>query len=65
MKSSRKRHIVDKCVTCGMKVNRNKAHIRIELRGETYLACCPLCQSEFEKNPERYVIAGKNRNKKR
>ncbi|MBS1260869.1 MAG: Copper-transporting P-type ATPase [Calditrichaeota bacterium] len=40
---------------CGRKVNRNKAHIVITVNGEEYVLCCPKCQSEFEKNPERYL----------
>jgi YHS domain-containing protein len=40
---------------CGKRVNRNKAHIAIEHRGEEYLLCCPLCQAEFERNPDKYA----------
>jgi len=46
---------MNRCVTCQKPVNRNKAYMTIELEGEIYLACCPLCQSEFEKNPEKYI----------
>ena len=52
---------MDRCVTCGMKVNRNKAHIQITYKGEKYLTCCPLCQSEFEKNREKYIAETKRR----
>lgn len=44
-----------RCVTCRKPVNRNKAHMSIDLNGSVYLTCCPLCQSEFEKNPDRYI----------
>lgn len=40
---------------CGRRVNRNKAHILIEYQGEAFPLCCPVCQSEFEKHPEKYV----------
>lgn len=50
MKSSKTKNSLDKCITCGMKVNRNKAYIQIDYRGATYLACCPLRKPEFEKN---------------
>ena len=40
---------------CGPRINRNKAHIAIEYEGRTYLLCCPLCQSEFEKDPQKYI----------
>ncbi len=46
---------MDRCITCNKRVNRNKAYITIEYGGEDYLICCPLCQSEFEKNPEKYI----------
>ncbi len=40
---------------CGKKVNKNKAHIIITWQGAEYVLCCPLCQSEFEKNPGKYT----------
>lgn len=40
---------------CGVRINRNKAHIVITVDGEDYYLCCPKCQSEFEANPERYI----------
>ncbi len=45
----------DKDPVCGKHINRNKAHITIEYKGEQYLLCCPLCQAEFERDPERYL----------
>ncbi|MBX3646338.1 MAG: YHS domain-containing protein [Rhodocyclaceae bacterium] len=45
----------DKDPVCGKHINRNKAHIVIEHKGEQYLLCCPLCQAEFERDPERYA----------
>jgi len=64
MNSIKRRHAMStRCVTCGMKVNRNKAHIRITYKGQSYLACCPLCQSKFEDEPERYISESKVREK--
>jgi YHS domain-containing protein len=40
---------------CKRKMNRNKAYVMIEYKGEKYYLCCPLCQSEFEKYPEKYI----------
>jgi YHS domain-containing protein len=40
---------------CGKRINRNKAHIVVEYKGQDYLLCCPLCQSEFERIPEKYL----------
>jgi YHS domain-containing protein len=50
-----KRNEFKKDPVCGRRINRNKAHITIEYKGHEYLLCCPLCQSEFEKDPERYA----------
>ena len=55
MRNKKKNYKDERCITCASRVNRNKAHIVIEFKGEYYLACCPLCQSEFEKNPEEYI----------
>lgn len=49
----KKRH--DKDPVCGKHMNRNKAHITIGYKGGQYLLCCPLCQAEFERDPEKYV----------
>lgn len=40
---------------CGKKINRQKAKIVIKHKGYGYFLCCPLCQSEFEQNPEKYA----------
>ncbi len=40
---------------CGKKMNVNKAHIVIDYQGEEYYLCCPLCQREFEQNPQKYI----------
>lgn len=49
------RHDLNKDPVCGRRINRNKAHFVIEYQGRAYLLCCPLCQAEFEKDPQRYV----------
>jgi len=46
---------MNRCITCNKPLNVNKAHMKVEYRGETYLVCCPLCQSEFERDPDAYV----------
>lgn len=46
---------MDRDPVCGKKMNRNKAYITIKYNGVNYYLCCPLCQSEFEKNPEKYA----------
>jgi YHS domain-containing protein len=40
---------------CGKRINRNKAHITVDYKDKEYLLCCPLCQAEFEKDPEKYL----------
>lgn len=49
---------------CGKRMNANKAHIVITYDGEDYYLCCPLCQKEFEQNPQKYVLK-KSKNKRR
>lgn len=46
---------------CGQRVNRNRAHIMITYEGIDYPLCCPLCQSEFEKHPGKYIAKMKKR----
>lgn len=40
---------------CGKHINRNKAHIVVEYERIAYFLCCPLCQAEFERLPEKYA----------
>lgn len=40
---------------CGKKVNRHKVQATVRYEGETYYLCCPVCQSIFEKYPQRYA----------
>jgi len=55
MKNSRTKKGPHKDPVCGKRINRNKAHISIEYNGEEYLLCCPMCQAEFEKDPDKYL----------
>lgn len=43
------------CIVCGVRINRNKAYARKEYKGIKYFLCCPLCQKEFERDPEKYI----------
>lgn len=40
---------------CGKRITRNGAHVAVEYAGEVYFLCCPRCQAEFEREPERYA----------
>jgi len=40
---------------CGRRMNPNKAYAKIHYKGEIYYLCCPLCQSTFEQEPEKYI----------
>ncbi|MFQ5798645.1 MAG: YHS domain-containing protein [Bacteroidota bacterium] len=53
--------LVTRDPVCGKRVNRNKAHISISYKGNEYRLCCPRCQSEFERDPEKYVAHKKQR----
>jgi YHS domain-containing protein len=53
-----------RCITCGQPTNRNKAHMAIEYEGESYLVCCPLCQAEFEKDPQKFILRSQRRHSK-
>jgi len=40
---------------CGKRITRNGAHIAIEYGGDVHYLCCPVCQAEFERDPERFI----------
>ena len=40
---------------CGNRINRHRAQATIEYKGWIYYVCCPLCQTEFNRDPERYA----------
>ncbi len=46
---------MDRDPVCKRKMNRNKAYIAIEYKGKNYYLCCPVCQKEFERDPEKYI----------
>lgn len=48
---------------CGKRINANKAHIKIVYEGKIYYLCCPVCQREFEQNPEKYIHNQRKRKK--
>ena len=47
--------IINRDPVCGKRINRNKAHIVVSYQGRDYLLCCPICQAEFERDPEKYA----------
>ncbi len=49
------KHKIYRDPVCGKKINRQKAQVQIKHKGYGYFLCCPLCQGEFEQNPEKYV----------
>lgn len=42
---------------CGKRIKRNRAHVAIDYRGVTYYLCCPRCQADFERTPEKFARA--------
>lgn len=40
---------------CGQRVQRGRAHVRVQHEGYTFYLCCPRCQAEFEANPSLYA----------
>jgi len=48
---------------CGKRMNANKAYARIKYGGEIYYLCCPLCQSQFERDPKIFVDQHRGDNK--
>jgi YHS domain-containing protein len=52
------------CPVCKTRTNPNKAKIKIHHKGELYYPCCPFCQAEFERNPEKYVGNAKGRKRR-
>ena len=55
MSGDQKRNEWNRDPVCEKRVNRNKAHIALEYKEQEYLLCCPVCQSEFEKDPEKFL----------
>ena len=40
---------------CGKRLNRGKAYAIAGHEGVNYFLCCPRCQAEFERSPQRYA----------
>ena len=40
---------------CGKRITRNHAHIALAYQGVTYYLCCPRCQADFERAPEKFA----------
>ncbi len=55
MNRNSSKHDTNHDPVCGKRINRNKAHITVEYKGKNYMLCCPICQAEFEKDPEKYL----------
>ncbi len=43
---------------CGMEVDPSKAAAKTVYKGKIYYFCSPMCKSEFEKDPEHYLLHG-------
>ncbi|NOY06621.1 MAG: YHS domain-containing protein [Chlorobi bacterium] len=50
---------------CGKKINPNTAYMKATYGGSVYYLCCPLCQKNFEREPEKYVEDGAGSKKKK
>ena len=40
---------------CGKRVKRQRAHVAIDYHGITYYLCCPRCQTDFERAPDKFA----------
>ncbi len=40
---------------CGKRIKRQRAHIAIDYDGVTYYLCCPRCQADFERDPQKFA----------
>ena len=49
---------------CGKRINANKAYAKIKYGKDTYYVCCPICQSMFEAEPEKYISVAGGRQRK-
>jgi len=46
---------MDRCEVCNAQIDKEKAYLILKYGGKDYLFCCPLCKSEFEKEPEKRI----------
>lgn len=51
---------MNRCITCGKIVTRLKAQNAVEWDGHTYLVCCPLCEKEFNHDPDHYLAVARS-----
>jgi YHS domain-containing protein len=51
---------MNRCITCGKIVTGSAAGNVLTRNGQSYLVCCPLCEEEFERNPEHYLAVSKS-----
>ncbi|NOY88701.1 MAG: YHS domain-containing protein [FCB group bacterium] len=51
---------MNRCITCGKIVTKPKAQNLVEREGHTYLLCCPLCEEEFNRDPEHYMAVAQS-----
>ena len=40
---------------CGKRLSRGKAHAIVGHAGVNLFLCCPRCQAEFQRSPQRYA----------
>ena len=40
---------------CSKRIKRQRAHIAIDYNGITYYLCCPRCQGDFERDPQKFA----------
>ena len=55
MSKRESRRVLNRDPVCGKRINRNKAHIVLEYKGQDYALCCPVCQAEFERDPKKFL----------
>ena len=51
---------MNRCITCGKIVTRPKAQNQVQREDHTYLVCCPLCEEEFNRDPEHYLAVARS-----
>ncbi len=52
---------MDRCAVCNLRINKQKAYLTLKYEEEEYLACCPLCKSKFEEEPEKHARKQKDK----
>ncbi len=40
---------------CGMNVDERSTRLKTSYKGKTYYFCNPICQKQFEANPQKYA----------